>query len=173
MGARQKLNAAYFSGSLLLAAVAGWCAGSWWAFLLALAVLLALMLAGGAVLHAAPAFAGAPLTPTITAPPGVLPAAVVERGPSTVAAYRAALEYPDALAAVPCTCGCAASLGHRNNEDCYVAGINDDGSVVFASHALDCAICKAITADVVAGVQRGLSGSQLHDLSVARYAGGQ
>jgi len=141
---------------------------------LALAVLLALLVAGGgAVLHAAPAFAGTPPTPTITAPPGVLPAAVVERGASTVAAYRAALQYPDALAAVPCTCGCAASLGHRNNEECYVAGVNADGSVVFSSHALDCAICKAITADVVNGVQQGMSGPQLHDLIVAHYAGGQ
>lgn len=40
MGAREKLNAAYFHGSLLLAALAGGLAQSWLIFLGALGVLL-------------------------------------------------------------------------------------------------------------------------------------
>ena len=40
MGARHKLNAAYFNGALLLAAVAGWLVGSWLAFVVALIGLL-------------------------------------------------------------------------------------------------------------------------------------
>ena len=40
MGARQKLNASYFTGSLLLAALGGWLAESWLAFLVSLIVLV-------------------------------------------------------------------------------------------------------------------------------------
>ena len=44
MGARQKLNAAYFHGSLLLAAIAGWLAQSWLVFFVTVAILLVLNL---------------------------------------------------------------------------------------------------------------------------------
>jgi len=44
MGARHKLNAAYFNGSLLLAALAGGLADSWAVFAAALALLLGLNL---------------------------------------------------------------------------------------------------------------------------------
>ena len=44
MGAREKLNAAYLNGSLLLAAVAGCLVESWLVFVLTLAVLLVLNL---------------------------------------------------------------------------------------------------------------------------------
>ena len=40
MGARQKLNRAYFNGSLLLAGVAGWMSESWTLFLIVLMILL-------------------------------------------------------------------------------------------------------------------------------------
>ena len=49
MGARQKLNSSYFTGSLLLAALAGWLGQSWAAFALALLCLLALNLASGEI----------------------------------------------------------------------------------------------------------------------------
>jgi hypothetical protein len=41
MGARHKLNLAYFHGSLLLAAVAGWLLQSWLMFLVTLVLLVA------------------------------------------------------------------------------------------------------------------------------------
>lgn len=44
MGARQKLNSAYFSGSLLMAGLVGWLFGSWWAFLGTAVVMLAINL---------------------------------------------------------------------------------------------------------------------------------
>ena len=44
MGARQKLNVSYITGSLLLAAAVGWLAGSWIVFVVALVVLLVLNL---------------------------------------------------------------------------------------------------------------------------------
>jgi hypothetical protein len=44
MGARQKLNASYFTGSMILAAGVGGLAQSWWVFFVTSAVLLALNL---------------------------------------------------------------------------------------------------------------------------------
>jgi hypothetical protein len=49
MGARQKLNAAYFHGSLFLAAVVGGLAQSWPVFFVILAVLLVLNLYAGEI----------------------------------------------------------------------------------------------------------------------------
>jgi hypothetical protein len=40
MGAKAKLNAAYFHGAIFVAGLIGWIAGSWMAFLIALGVLL-------------------------------------------------------------------------------------------------------------------------------------
>jgi hypothetical protein len=49
MPARQRLNAAYFQGSLLLATLFGWCFSSWAAFVAALVVLLAGNLLAGEI----------------------------------------------------------------------------------------------------------------------------
>jgi hypothetical protein len=47
MNARNKLNSAYMSGSLVVAGVIGWLAGSWAMFGIALAVLLTMNVLGG------------------------------------------------------------------------------------------------------------------------------
>jgi hypothetical protein len=44
MGARQKLNVSYFTGSLLVAAGSGWLTGSWIVFVVVLVVLMVLNL---------------------------------------------------------------------------------------------------------------------------------
>jgi hypothetical protein len=49
MSARQRLNAAYFRGSLLLASLFGWGCSSWAAFVAALLVLLAGNLLAGEI----------------------------------------------------------------------------------------------------------------------------
>jgi hypothetical protein len=41
MGAKRKLNQAYVTGSLVIAAIAGGATGSWWVFILTAAILLA------------------------------------------------------------------------------------------------------------------------------------
>ena len=49
MGARKKLNSAYLTGSVLVAGLIGYTAGSWGVFVLALAVLVASNLVSGDV----------------------------------------------------------------------------------------------------------------------------
>lgn len=47
MGARQKLNCEYLTGSLILAALFGWASGSWLVFSICLAVLIVAHCASG------------------------------------------------------------------------------------------------------------------------------
>lgn len=50
--------------------------------------------------------------------------------------YRAAREAGAAYQAVPCFCGCEATLGHRNLYECFVMR---DGA--WEPHAAGCAVC--------------------------------
>jgi hypothetical protein len=47
--------------------------------------------------------------------------------------YRFAVEHPEVLAFMPCTCGCG-GLGHVATRSCYVKGETPD-RVTFTSHA--------------------------------------
>ena len=47
--------------------------------------------------------------------------------------YRFAMEHPEALAFMPCMCGCG-GLGHTSNRSCYVKAETAD-RVTFTSHA--------------------------------------
>jgi hypothetical protein len=47
--------------------------------------------------------------------------------------YKFAVENPQVLSFMPCTCGCA-DLGHTSNRSCYVKAETPD-KVTFTSHA--------------------------------------
>ena len=47
--------------------------------------------------------------------------------------YAFAVDNPDALGRIPCTCGCA-RFGHTSNRSCYVKD-EPAGRVTFTSHA--------------------------------------
>lgn len=49
MGAKAKLNAAYFHGAVVVAGILGWMAGSWIVFLIALGVLLVASITAGEI----------------------------------------------------------------------------------------------------------------------------
>lgn len=106
---------------------------------------------------------------TLTAPAGMLPIAIERAGPGTVTAYHAALTHSETLAAVPCLCGCQESLGHRNNLDCYVVGREANGTVIYSTHGVSCAVCQAITRIAVDGLRQGLSGPALRQLVLSHY----
>lgn len=56
--------------------------------------------------------------------------AFATKDPSVARLYRFALERPDLLSYIPCTCGCAGD-GHYSNWNCYIQRVEADGSVVF------------------------------------------
>jgi hypothetical protein len=62
--------------------------------------------------------------------------------------YAYALEHPDQIQYMPCYCGCGLTANHKSNLDCYIAGVDQDGKVVFDNHASFCSICLEITQDV-------------------------
>ena len=111
-----------------------------------------------------------PIPPSIAAPRGLLPQIVHHANQQTTDAYRAALASPEVLAAVPCTCGCTASLGHENNLDCYIDEVYPSGVVAYSTHGLDCYVCQVITRDAVAGAAAGMSGQELHQMILDRYS---
>jgi hypothetical protein len=79
----------------------------------------------------------------------------VQQAPVVVQqAYQFAAANPEALADVACTCGCD-QFGHKSNYNCYVAGTNADGSVVYDFHALGCQVCVDITQDVMRTMRQG------------------
>jgi hypothetical protein len=62
-------------------------------------------------------------------------------------AYQFAVDKPAVLKALPCYCGCGLTSGHRSNLDCFIAGAQPDGTVVFDDHASYCQTCLDIARD--------------------------
>ncbi len=72
-------------------------------------------------------------------------------------AYRYAATRYETLRYIPCFCGCGLSSGHLNNDDCFVKTAKADGWVILDPHGLGCGTCVAITLDVVAMREQGLT----------------
>ncbi len=50
-------------------------------------------------------------------------------------AYAFALSHPDVLKYIPCYCGCGRNGAHAHTLDCFVEGVEADGSIRFEDHA--------------------------------------
>jgi hypothetical protein len=85
----------------------------------------------------------------VSAPPAmfsVAPGGVVDPADVPVAIqvlYRGAHAHPDMYEAVPCFCGCEATLEHRHLFDCFSRA---DGA--WEAHALGCGVCLGEAAQV-------------------------
>jgi hypothetical protein len=134
-----------------------------------LAAILVLMTISGASIVGMPHPSPGRIPMSIVAPSGVLPTIVHHTGKETVDAYAAALTHADALAAVPCTCGCMTVLDHTNNLDCYIDEVFPGGAVAFSTHGLYCLVCQWITRDVVEAVNAGQEYETLTEMVLERY----
>jgi hypothetical protein len=103
------------------------------------------------------------------APESALPDMVKAAPASVRTAYQFAVANPDALANVPCYCGCG-SIGHHSNLACYIKETNHDGQIVFDSHALGCSICVDIAQDVMKMTAEGKSPSDIRSQIVSAYS---
>lgn len=63
-------------------------------------------------------------------------------------AYEFALANADKMQYIPCYCGCGLNAKHKSNLECYIAGVDQNGEVVFSDHATYCDICVEVTRDV-------------------------
>jgi hypothetical protein len=80
--------------------------------------------------------------------------------PITRAAYEFAARHPEVLRHIPCFCGCERN-GHGNNEDCFIARRNADGSPEWSPHGIGCGICIDVA---VAARQMHASGAAVADI---------
>ena len=80
--------------------------------------------------------------------------------PVTRAAYEFAARHPEVLKHVPCFCGCERN-GHGNNEGCFVARRNADGSPEWSPHGIGCGICIDVA---VAARQMHASGATVAEI---------
>ncbi len=87
--------------------------------------------------------------------------AEVRAAPVTVQqAYQFNAANPDIMSHIPCYCGCGA-MGHKSNYDCYVDGVNEDGTIKYDTHALGCSICVDITQDTMRLLKEGKNRQQI------------
>lgn len=94
----------------------------------------------------------------------------VQSAPQVVSeAYRFAVANPEVLTQLPCYCGCG-GMGHTSNYSCYVAGENEDGSLIFDNHALGCSICVDITVDAMRMLDDGKSISEIRSYVDQTYS---
>lgn len=99
----------------------------------------------------------------------VMPAEVKAAPLSVQDAYRFAIANPQVLQEVPCYCGCG-SMGHTSNYACYVQDVDDQGEVVFDTHALGCSICVDITLDTMRHLKDGKTTAEIKMLIDQTYA---
>lgn len=98
-----------------------------------------------------------------------LPELVQKAVPRTVLAYRLASKQETLLRAIPCYCGCVA-IGHRDNYECYVSGVEPDGQLRYDIHAFGCVICANITHDALRLKQEGKSPGDIRAYVDLTYA---
>ena len=84
-------------------------------------------------------------------------------------AYQFAVANPEVLTELPCYCGCG-GMGHTSNYGCYVAGENEDGSLIFDNHALGCSICVDITVDAMRMLDEGQSMTEIRSYVDQTYS---
>ena len=94
----------------------------------------------------------------------------VRQAPSAVReAYQFAAANSEVLRALPCYCGCG-NVGHTSNLDCYLADIDESGTITFDNHALGCTLCVDITQDAMRLLRKGRELSAIREYVDARYA---
>lgn len=82
-------------------------------------------------------------------------------------AYQFAHANPEILKQFPCYCGCG-GMGHTSNYACYIN--EQEGELLFDSHALGCSICVDITQDVMRLMNDGQSLADIQQFVDDKYS---
>nr|WP_205187257.1 PCYCGC motif-containing (lipo)protein [Metabacillus iocasae] len=73
-----------------------------------------------------------------------LPTFLKEQSPRIKELYKQAVYYQHLLTYIPCYCGCGEMANHKDNYDCFIYEIQEDGAVVWDNHATKCGLCLDI-----------------------------
>ena len=103
------------------------------------------------------------------APMDHMPDEVKSAPVSVQTAYQFNVATLDFMKDIPCYCGCG-GVGHESNYDCYVASIDEQGTIAFDYHALGCSICVDITQDVMRMLRDGKSPQEARAYLDATYS---
>lgn len=71
--------------------------------------------------------------------------------------YEMAVQNQELLESIPCYCGCGEEELHKNNKDCFISEVKENGSVVWDSHAMTQTVCVDIAFQAVMMYQNGAS----------------
>lgn len=85
--------------------------------------------------------------------------------------YEYALRRPDVLKYLPCYCGCGLMDGHTSNLDCFIVGVEKNGSVRFDDHGSFCDTCLQIARDAERLLGQGKTLAQVRDYVDATHGG--
>ena len=102
----------------------------------------------------------------------VLPGFLKDRPEQMQAVYKAAALNEDVLSSIPCYCGCGDSAGHKSSLNCFVAGIKEDGAVVWDDHGTRCNVCIDIAAESIAQFKDGKSLIEIREYIDNKYKEG-
>jgi len=83
--------------------------------------------------------------------------------------YALAAQHSELLESIPCYCGCGDSAGHRNNLNCFVHSIEDDGTVVWDDHGTRCNVCLEIALNSVYAQSQGKSVEEIRGMIDRSY----
>ncbi|MCC3375738.1 PCYCGC domain-containing protein [Cohnella sp. REN36] len=87
-------------------------------------------------------------------------------------AYAAAAKIRDTLQYIPCYCGCGEIAGHKDNLDCFIAAVREDGTVVWDDHGTGCGVCQLIALQSAQMKAQGRSDMEIRKYIDATYAEG-
>jgi hypothetical protein len=86
--------------------------------------------------------------------------------------YAVAGQNAELLDWMPCYCGCAESVGHKSNKNCFIKEMNEDGSVVWDDHGTRCGVCMEIAVESARMKQEGKSEKEIRQYIDEKYKEG-
>lgn len=95
---------------------------------------------------------------------------VTEAGPEVQSLYEFQVTHGELMRYMPCFCGCGDNVGHRNNRDCFIEDVRDDGSVEFDPMAPSCEVCLGVAATARQMSEDGASPREIRAAIDAEYA---
>ena len=85
------------------------------------------------------------------------------------AVYEFAARHPEVLNYMPCFCSCP-QMGHKNNDDCFVAGRNAQGKVTaWENHGMICEVCIDVAQQAMQMHNAGASTAAIRDAIDKKY----
>jgi hypothetical protein len=108
----------------------------------------------------------------LTASADVLPSFLDNQTEELKLVYQAAGKAHEVLEWMPCYCGCADSAGHQSNKNCFIAQVNEDGSIKWDDHGTRCQVCVEIAVQSIIMTQEGKSLKEIRDFIDEKYKDG-